>query len=88
MIDLEHALRLALDAGDAVARTPYTVDVQPGIDDRFVRLSMMRMIGLAQREFATSVSRDVDAEDTFVQQCARAWKSLEYQHAADRTRSL
>lgn len=83
MIDLEHALRLALDAGDAVPRR-FVVDVRPGLDDRFVRLSLTRMIGLAAREQTTSVSRDTDDPLQFTQRCARAWKALEDQHKATR----
>lgn len=83
MIDLERALRLALDAGDVVP-SKFTVDVRPGFDDRFVRLSLVRFIGLAQREQATSVSRDCGEPLEFTQRCARAWKALEDQHAAAR----
>lgn len=84
MIDLERALRLALDAGDPYAGRGLDLDVRPGLDDRFVRLSMTRMIGLAAREQTTSVSRDTDDPLQFTQRCARAWKALENQHKATR----
>lgn len=84
MIDQTRALTLARETGEPYETSTHEVRAVPGLDERFVRLSIVRLIGLAEREQTTSVSRDTDEEPEFRQRCARAWKELERQHKVTR----
>ena len=84
MIDQDRALTLARETGEPYETGVFEVRAAPGLDAKFVRLSIVRLIGLAEREQATSVSRDTDEELEFRQRCARAWRELERQHKVTR----
>jgi hypothetical protein len=84
MIDQDKALTLSKETGEPYEGHTYLTRVAKGLDERFVRLSLVRMIGMAEREFATSVSRDTDDPFEFRQRCHRAWTDLEKQHHVSR----
>lgn len=84
MIDQDEALQLARETGEPYEGHSYLARVAKGLDERFVRLALVRMIGLAEREQTTSVSRDTDDQFEFRQRCHRAWSSLEKQHQTSR----